>query len=43
MSDDKQSEIRTDIGRTARYVEVGAEDKRVAVNLVQDIGLGRGK
>ena len=43
MSDDKQAEIRTDIGTTARYVEIGAEAKRKAVNQVQDIGMGWGK
>ncbi len=32
----------TDIGTTARYVEVGAEEKREAVCLAGDIGLERG-
>jgi len=43
MSDDKQAEVRTDIGTTARYVETGAEAKRAAVNLAEAIGAGRGK
>lgn len=43
MSDDKQAEVRTDIGTTARCVEVGADAKRKAVNQVQDIGMERGK